>query len=563
MLPPPSFGEYVVDGEVTTVSLRELEALQVILNTEMAKRAYGELQRDDALLAYMALLESAFYSRGWASSMQSEAAEPAVDLIISRYPDDRPCSRASVRALARARRWWRPSSEYADLLNGFLNTRLGRMQAGRTNSGTLVFYPTMDAQTELRNRWFDVMHFRRRQVRGHELMRGIPNAARIAARIDRDVMKQRVHEGAEYAPPSAEQWYRDYCFTFADRALEAQFRHVDQNEHWGAMDRNQVIAALRPIFRRSCLRMMAHLRAFKILAEVHKRPQAILHSTIEIVDLNIVAREVQQMAKLTAAGARQFVESLVRRNTGEKYKVASYPLLPMHGDRALLAPSVVLFSNWPAAREQAIARDQGDAAALGDARNTRYTNRAATLLREVGFLVQTDILLSRPDGSALTDLDVVAMSPDQDEILVLQLKSFVTPSNLVDIRRADRHVAGAIEQCRRADANLPITRSAIERRFAITLPNAWVLKQAIVVESNAGGEATPPQYPVITLEWLEARVAAGMKPSPAALWMDACSLPDASRYFASCAPLFIFPLEELSLPHSVAVFEYKAEEYLV
>src|SRR5262249_887047 len=159
-------------------------------------------------------------------------------------------------------------------------------------------------------------------------------------------------------------------------------------------------------------------------------------------------------------------------------KLAAYPLIPMHGDRVLLVPSIVLFSNWPAAREQATGR--AGVSAIGDARNARYTARAVEIMKRAGFTrVATDVVLPRPGGSALTDLDVVAVSPTGDQVLVLQLKSFVTPSNLIDFRRADEHVMSAVNQCTIADANLAITTTAIEKALGLSLPARWSLHQVI------------------------------------------------------------------------------------
>lgn len=557
---PPAFDDYVIDGEVTPAPDADLDALRASAERALSQLASGRLSRDDALLAYMAIMESAFYWRGWYAVMQSDAIEPAVDLIISRYPDDRPVEHASPQAQARAPRWWRPADDAARLLAGLLNARLGHLQACHAKDGTLILHPAIDATMELRNRWFDTLRFRNRVTAGDKLALSAAGAGRIVERIDRDIQLRWLDHDHEYRPPIDKDWYRAYCWDFADRAIKAQFEHVEFSESWGAMSRERVITALRPFYRRAFSRILGHLRVFKFLREQRRLESPVLSSTIEILELEALAAEVARATQLAPAAARAFVETLVRRGSGEEHKLALYPLLPMHGDRALLSPSVFVFSNLPAAREMAIARGHTDANTLGRARDDRYTSRAVRILRKVGFGVETELLLHRPDRSRLTDLDVVALAPDSSDVLVLQLKSFLTPSHLLETRRADKNITAAIEQCRRAEANPAITKAAIEARFARPLAPGWTLRQAIVVEAHAGVQATPPEYPVITLDWLELAAARTGADAPA-LWSEARTLPDAASYFASCAPAFTFVGDELELPHRVAVFEYASEGY--
>ena len=560
-----TFVDYVVEPEVTPLRTAELDAVEADLKSEMAKLAYGTLSHDEATLAYAAIVESAFYWKGWRSTLKEDSLEAVLDNIIARYPDDRACSHAGIQAAMRARRWWIPGSDFSDLASAIINVRLNRMRACRAKSGMILFHPTSDATTELRNRWFDVSHFRRRESAGVGLIQDSPKTRLLVAKIDRHFADQDCLNTTVYVPPLTERWYQEHCDVIANRVLSGQFAHVDVGEVWGGMNRQQIIAAVRTLYRRAALRLVGHQRAFKIIAEQFGKPQAVLRSTVEVVELDQLSRDVAKSASLNEPDARRFVESLVRRGRGEKHKVAAYPLLPMHGSRVLLVPSIVLFSNWPASREQATARGPIAPSQIGDARNSRYMGRAVELLRKCGFnLVETEIELHRSDKTTLTDLDVVAVTPSGTDVLVLQLKSFVTPGNLLDLRRADSNVEDAVEQCSRADGNLSITKVEIEKRFQISLVATWKLHQLIVVEANIGTKPLPAAYPAVTLEWLEAQVVNGISPDPGVIWTRARDLPDAADFMSSLVPLFMLYGETprgLKLPSRAAVFNYRGETY--
>lgn len=560
-LPPPISGAFVVDTEVVPLASTDVDSFAAGLDAAMAKLAYGTLHRDAAILAYACIIESAFYWRGWRTSLHDESFEPVLDQIIGHYPDDAACDETSLQAMMRARQWWIPGTDYADLAGAIINVRSGKMAACRSHGGRVILYPASDVATELRNRWFDVLHFRGSEAAGTNLLKDTPKTRKIVRQIDQHVAKQDIHGTSRYTPPTDESWYRQHCDAISNGALAGQFAHVEPGEVWGTLNRKQIMDALRPLYRRAALRVFGHLRAFKLLTEKFGKPRPTLRSVVEVVRLSDLSTEVEKRAAVAPAEARAFVDSLVRRGSGEKHKLAAYPLIPMHGDRALLVPSTILFSNWPAAREQATARAR--VSAIGDARNERYTAKVVEILKRAGFAqIAKDVILQPPGGDPLTDLDVVAVSPACDKILVLQLKSFVTPSNIIDLRRADKNVDSAINQCSIADANLALTQTAIERALGISLAAGWSLYQAIVVEANTGTKAIPLQYPAVTIEWLESQ--SGLGTDPLAWWKAAKELPDAMAYFESVSSLFsLFDGEgrRLKVPQRAATFAYRAESY--
>lgn len=556
--------EYVVQSVVRPATDDEVRNFADALDQKMSELAYGTMCRDEALLAYAMILESAFYLRGWRTLLQDNALEPAIDKIISAYPDDQRCDSASMRSLYRARQWWRPSAEYAELVGSAINVVQGRMAACWSKEGRLIFYPTSDLETELRNRWFDVLLYRHRSKAGTGLLKDNADTRKVAERIDTDLLSQRVAPNGTYSPPSNEPWYRDHCAQIANGVLSGQFAHVAATEAWGKLSKDQIIEALRPIYLRAALRVFGHLRAFKFLREKLGATSPVLRSTVENVNLDALTAEVARSASLDITSAKLFVDSLVRRKGEERYKTEVYPLIPMTAGRALLIPSVVLFSNWPAAMELQTARGKHNPSAIGNERDERHVARIKDALRSAGFpKVGTDILLRRSDGSVLTDLDIVVHSPGGHRVLVIQLKSFVTPSNLIELKGADKDVQEAVKQCRQADDNRGIVQDAIESRFGIKLPTGWSLHQLIVVEVFTGTKPTPNEYPAVSLDWLEAQLA-HRRTDIKGLCDSARTLDDAVAHFESVAPVFnLFQPSgrQTVTPFPAAVFAYVAGSY--
>lgn len=543
---------------VRALDRNELHELGRKLDAAIAVLASGAFERDSVVLAHLASVEGFFHASSPAGDpgghgLDYEAlVQPVIDKIAKSPPYNASSDNASAdsESLQHVQGWAVISQNYYNIISALINALQGRMACGESSSGTLLFYPVSDFVAELRGRWFERCWRRRLLAAGASIIPA--NFEAVIANVDHWVQKQDLATGICLIPPF--DWYETYCAEFAETAVVAQFASIGAAEVWGGLNKEKVVRAVTPLYTRAFKRLFVHLRAFKVTREVLSTPAPRFLSFVERVSIDVLQREVAASARLSDQDAAAFVESLIRRSGERKNDVVSYPLIPLRGKDVAFMPSAILFTNWPFIRQQASGKD------AGDYRNERYTNQIEKLFISSGFhLVCTDLKFGYKKGNDLTDLDLVVVSDALDEVLVIQLKSFVTPLNLLTLDRADRNISEALEQCAKADANLQLVRSKIEAKFGIALASDCQLLQIIAVEATTGTRAPSGKYPVVTLDWLEYDGLPAANRSIRALWENARDLPAAQAFFQSVAPLFeLFDLESNGINFSapIAVASY-------
>jgi hypothetical protein len=546
-----------VEGGLNELTLGELGQVELDQQQRLAALAYGDLSRDEAVVAFAIVAENGFHRFGRRTSLGDDSIDAVLQHIISRYPDSARRDRAGSRAIYRAMRWWQSGIESAPVLDAIAQVKVGLTRAFRAPGGRIVFAPAAPIETAFRAHWFDVLRLRRRALQGETIVPERRQFRALVERLDLHCIRELRRYGDRCDPPGSDTICGQECSKIAVQALQMQFAGVADDERWGGLDRAQQMAALLPLYERATARLFVHSRAFRFVAS-----DAILTSAIEVLSLDEMADHLACTGALDAPAARDFYESLLwNGNAGRR--AASHPLIPARDGRALLLPSRVLFQNWLATRELAAAQSIQGTNELATARDRRYARRAEDILFKCGFrFIEAGVLVKRANGSRLTDLDVVAVEPGHAGVLVLQLKAFLLPRDVNELRRANDNVVDAIRQCRRADDDREATRRAIEARFHISLPSSWTLRQLIVVEATPGTEGLPSEYPVVSLDWLSTQSDRDMLPSVATLWKAAMELPDAEEYMASIRPAFGLigdgPPRQ-GAPLRSAVFQHAAE----
>src|SRR5580658_6509296 len=101
----------------------------------------------------------------------------------------------------------------------------------------------------------------------------------------------------------------------------------------------------------------------------------------------------------------------------------------------------------PMIRERVAVRHGRDGQ-LGGLRVKRHRAAIKAVFASEAGDTATDVKLVEEGGKTLTDLDVVFVDPPRRHVLAVRLKSFVTPTNLLEFDHADKEIAGAVEQCR-------------------------------------------------------------------------------------------------------------------
>lgn len=519
--------------------------------------------RDEATLALLTLVESIFYLQGWRVTQHNSLMSPALDHIVPLYPDTRSASQITRESLQVASAWIRPSHDYHSLVGGIINYLQGRMRCAITKAGRLVFYPVSSFTTELRNRWFDLQRLRQREAAGRSFLEDSPETRTTFSLLDGNVASQvlNLYHAGIYTPPTA-AWYTQHADGLADQALQAQFAHVGQNEVWGNLSKDQVIKAVRPLYLRAARRLLGHIRAYVYLHRHYGKAGPLL-SLVETIELAQLSAEVSASAGISASVADSFSQSLLRKGQEERFPVGCYPLVPLSGNRAAFLPSLILFANWPAAREMIAMKTKIGQKTVNRARDKRHTESLKDAARTAGFHhIDDGIEIIDPTTSQpLTDLDVVVVDDACSSVLVIQLKSFLTPTNLLDIDKADDHVREAYGQCARADTHRNEVQTAIQTRLGVSLKANWDLKHIVVVEAVTGSLPPHPDYPAVTLEWLCTQLSAPGLHEINKIWQSAIDLPDAKAFLESIAPAFeVFDdqLRDLKTGKSAAVFAYDA-----
>jgi hypothetical protein len=525
--------EHMAPARLTDDELRALEApVDAAIRALAAGVTWG---RSATALAALTWVENFYLNR---REVDYDALiAPILDEIVSRVPPAAGqvvVDGATVLAMLPL---IRASETYHEIADAFTNAMKGRAHAWRTATGRVAVYPAGDIRAEQRGKWFELRWRNERRAAGANLLPD--NAVEKIRLIDLHIEAnaEAIQNGSCEVP--AGQWYEEYCGVFVDRALEGQFAHVRDAEVWAGLPVADMRWALRPLWMRAARRLLVHLRAVKWLKEVaERRPEALL-TAVECVTAADLLADFQATG-LQPQAAQDLLASLMRTRGGERFPIPNYPLIPLQDGRVAFAPSAILFSNWPMARERAAARGQ-DGGEIGQVRDARNVARVVDGLRAhfPGATILTEVLLRDADDQDITDLDVVCISPDRRSVLVLQLKSFVTPLNLMDLDRADRDVDKGVEQCRKAVTHQGVARPAIEAAAGAPLDAAWSLFQCVVTEAITGTSAPVNDFPVITMEWLENAGAPALGHGGIAEFhRRAQTLPDGQAFFESCVPLY-------------------------
>jgi len=509
-------------------------------------------------LSYLTLAESVVHSRGWRAVNHDELIAPVLDRIVTQYRGVT-APTASVEAMTIARVWMRPSVDYHALVGGIMNYLQERMRCVRTDSGRVIFYPISSFEAELRNRWFLERRNQARELAGRAILADNDETKATLRRIDTFIKSrdEDFYNGRCSAPDDA--WYQAHCDGFADRALVAMFDFVENTEVWSGMSKDQTIRAIRPLFVRAARRFVVHSRACA-RAKHEGAAGPVFMTCIETATKTELSREIAASGSLSSTEAEAFVNSLIRKGRDERHGILPYPLIPIGQDRVVVVPSVILFSAWPHARERVLAKSNKGNVSISKARNRRHTNTLKEAFTASGVKdVVTEVVLYDKDCKQhITDLDVVAVDGQRKKVLVLQLKSFLTPAHLLEVDRADEDVADAIRQCKVADDNLNEAKRRIEDATGLTLEPDWKLLQVIVVEAVTGTAQPDNRYPAVSIEWaVDAinRTSGDFE----TFWRDARDLPDASAFRERIRPafeLFDTHLRDLKTGTRIAVFAY-------
>jgi hypothetical protein len=527
--------QYLVASQI----VQDVSALEVLnrgkgWDSQLRRIAPPSLGRDEAVLAYISCVESAVH-QGRLGCLDLDAAVcPAIDHIVAPLCAVTRSDQPSPNAVQIASSWVKPCLDYEPLAVAVINVLQHRMNASMLTSGRLAFWPSSSLQAQLRNRWFEERWRSEKSLAGAAV---VPTEAELQAFVssaDAWAVSHMQHSD-NFTPPD-EPWLTTYADTLADRILSAQFSHVATTEIWGPLSVNKVEAALRPLYRRASRRFFLHSRVFAALkAYGHESP--ILPSAIEVIELSRLCDEVQEEAQLDATAANEFVQSLIRSRGEEKYRLSAYPLIPLACTRIAFLPSSVLYANWPLAREQAVGRARDSS--IGKQRDRRHSKQLLAGFQSAGMtMVATSVLVRDLKQRDLTDLDVVAVAADRASVLVAQVKSFVTPTNLLDLDKSDKDAAEGIAQCQVASDNRDRVRAAIEERFKVTLPDNWEIYQVVIVEAIAGNAMADPMYPAVSMEWMLNYGLPNCSSSPRVLWTLARDLPDGETFMDSLSPFF-------------------------
>lgn len=520
--------------------------------------------RDEVTLAHLTMIESVFYNRIEQEMPHTHLAVPALDYIIPCYPDNRAVNQIGIDILHVAGPWLKTSNDYHPLIGGIINYLQGRMRCAVTNAGRFVFYPVSSLDMELRNRWFDLHRFSLLQASGQELLKVNSQTTALVERLDKDIASQdaSICQGI-YIPPSA-TWYTQFVDDIADSVLRVQFAYVGDKEVWGGLSKEQIIKAVRPIYVRAARRLFAHLRVQKYLRDRYQATGPALPSTVEVIDLAQLIIEISTSAGISTSVAESFARSMLRTGREGRFPLNCYPLIPLFADRAAYLPSAVLFANWPAARERMAGRSMSGQNSVNRAREQRHTAMLVDAIKAAGiqYVDQAIKIFDSATGQPMTDLDIVLVDDACANVLVMQLKSFLTPVSLLDLDKADTHVQEAYGQCAQAEANPEAVRTAIRSKLGITLINGWSLKHIVVVEAVTGTLPPHAKYPAVSLEWVRTQVSALTSAEINKLWQAAVDLPDGRQFFESIAPafeLFDDHVRDLKTGRSAAVFTYDAD----
>lgn len=502
------------------------------LDAAMAALANGSFSRDEATLAYLTTVESIAHLIGWRHMKHDALIWPAIDKIISQYPDSQRCDIPSLSSLNKVKGWVRVSEDYYNVVSAVINSLKSRMKVVDLKQGWTAFYPTANLDSEKRNRWFKLRWDKKSELAGRDLLKDDVYTRSCVMSIDESVIKQiglGDNWNGLYNYPRRD-WYRKHCLALATQALEGQFEHVETNEVWRGLSKQQILLALQPLYLRAAMRYIGHIRLFKYLKEKLGAQAPVSLSAVEVIELADLVQEVASSAGISQAQAQSFLNGLVRRGKEENYSVQAYPLFPLHADRVAFLPSAVLFGNWPLTQQLVIANQ------VNKARDKRQTNRVLDVFSKRGFskLAKSLELKDPATRNALTDLDIVVVSDDAKDVLVLQLKSFIVNSSLLKIQDSDVYITDAIRQCTVADSNLAVVKSKIETELKLSLDPEWKLRQVIVVEHYAGLVEPSQLYPVIAIEWLESEVRDAMKyQTLSEIWHAALNLPDAEDFLSA------------------------------
>lgn len=546
---------YIIDTEVTKqYSENDIHELGRILDARMKNLATGSFSRDEVILAYLSTVESLAHYQGWKCTALDAVTWPILDLIIPNYQNDRRVDNPSSECIQLAANWPSLSMEYYQIVSAIINSLKGRMRVADVKQKWTCFYPTINMDAETRNRWFELQWKMQSETAGLALAEDSTYTRSCIESIDQSVAKQLQLGRETYTPPKA-VWYRNFCLQLAKKILRLQFKHVNDDEIWGEFSKDKLLLALQPLFLRAAMRFFGHCRLFKLRTQLlgERIPAAL--SAVEVLELNDLIKEVADSASISEAQARSFLSALVRRGKEENYSIQAYPLIPLFGERIVFLPSAILYGNWPMIQQRLIAKK------ISDIRDRRQTKRVRTVFEKRNFRhLESDIVIKDHEEKPLTDLDVVIVSNDFKEVLVLQLKSFIAEDSLLKTEKADDHIADALRQCTVATLNLNSVRHAIQSKMNLVLHPDWKLRQLIIVEHSAGIGSHSGEYPVVSIAWLESEVGSKeIYQTIEEIWRAGLELPDAADFFNSIEPSFSLLCNQgLFLEQKFAIYGYSS-----
>ncbi|WP_147470058.1 hypothetical protein [Corallococcus sp. AB049A] len=530
--------DYVNQEEVDCkLGRKEVERLGDELDTGLNSLARPGFSQDDLKLAYLAVVESMAYSSG-SDFDYNELVAPILDHVIARSPDDRSAGDGARAALKSIGTWAQAAFNYSSVVSYLINAALGRMVAAKSKTGRLLIFPSSPLVAEKRSRWLGVRWLAARRATQVDLAKEYMSEA-FLWKMDDEVKKQKFEMALLYRLPRAD-WFENGCRTIASALLEKQFSHVGEREMWGGLTVRQTIDALLPLYGWAVKRALFHVRAHKYLTLVKGLSRPVMLSAVGVAPMNTLIREVSRAARLPMDMAAQFAESLVRRGAEERYGIQAYPLVPLRDGKVAFLPFSIIGSNLPLMREQATARGVVNPSAIGNARDRRHVERLIKTFQSVGgAFIASDVKIFGQDGNVLTDIDILVVEEGLGVVLAVQLKSFVLPTNLFDMKRAERDVGEAFLQCSVVESNHAAVQLAVESRFGVALNSGWTLRQIVVVEREGGFAGFDDRYPFVSLEWIENEgIPRTRDGSIEPLWNAAKELPDAADYMGGTYPLF-------------------------
>jgi hypothetical protein len=174
------------------------------------------------------------------------------------------------------------------------------------------------------------------------------------------------------------------------------------------------------------------------------------------------------------------------------------PLIPVPGNRLLLDPGTILLSNWERNSLKLLARRaQRDFDASSSRFEASMLEWLEGKLRDVGLCVRTQVVI------ADEEIDLLACAPSGAELLVVEAKWEIRPSDPMEIRRSEQVAFAKHTQLKRKVAaltsNLPAAYGLLGRDSC----DAPIVLPLVVTDGGVGLGRHLTEFPVVPMGAVE------------------------------------------------------------